>query len=203
MRHGITVAIALCAVVTLLAVGCGGGSSAPGGTDPDPDPTPPTLSAITPSAGTVTGGTLVTLSGTGFVTGSSVQITFDGADAVDVTPAGDSTCTCRTPSTAGPGPVDVQVTTADGSASLPGAFTYQPFPYFPEPERRLDTDEAGAAESNWPEVCCSGSNVYAVWRDSRGTTAGVFFNRSTDGGRTWLPEDVRIDQAFEGLMYSF
>ena len=39
--------------------------------------------------------------------------------------------------------------------------------------------------------------IYVVWIDERERGLRVFFNRSLDHGRTWLPSDVRID----GILY--
>lgn len=60
-------------------------------------------------------------------------------------------------------------------------------------DRRLDTDVAGAAGSNVPQVCCAGDRVYAVWSDQRGGGTQIRFNRSLDAGTTWLLDDVRLD----------
>jgi hypothetical protein len=35
--------------------------------------------------------------------------------------------------------------------------------------------------------------VYVAWTDERGGTLNVYFNRSLDGGVTWLPRDVAVD----------
>jgi hypothetical protein len=62
---------------------------------------------------------------------------------------------------------------------------------------RLDRgDPPGAAWSWWPAICCDGDRVYVVWRDARALPeTDVYFNRSLDGGGTWLPTDVRLDAA--------
>jgi hypothetical protein len=43
-----------------------------------------------------------------------------------------------------------------------------------------------------PMLACDGPNVYVVWSDGRSGTANLYFNRSLDGGLTWLPSDTRI-----------
>ncbi|MEU8591254.1 IPT/TIG domain-containing protein [Streptomyces sp. NPDC048664] len=80
----------------------------------------PTVTQLTPTSGPSTGGTSVTITGTGFNTTQSV--TFDGVPApfavlssttlVAVTPAGS------------PGAVDVTVTTTGGGATASGGYTY-------------------------------------------------------------------------------
>lgn len=60
---------------------------------------------------------------------------------------------------------------------------------------RLNTDTAGAALAREPQIACDGANVYVCWYDDRDGTFGVRFNRSPDGGTTWLADDVRLDRA--------
>lgn len=67
---------------------------------------------------------------------------------------------------------------------------------------RLDTDP-GAAVSHWPQVAASGSSVYATWVDYRNGNADIYFNRSSDGGATWLAADVRIDTDVAGAATSW
>lgn len=89
-------------------------------TEPTLDLTIGTMSATT---GPVRGGTLVTITGTGF-SGSSVL--FGGAPASGVVTQGASMITARTPAGVS-GPVTVTVRNADGqSVSLKNAFTYEP-----------------------------------------------------------------------------
>lgn len=86
----------------------------------------PTISSISPNSGPVTGGTTVTISGSGFQSGATV--TFGGVPA-QVTSVSSSSITAVTPL----GPpneqltVDVQVTNPDGSmATLHPGFNYAP-----------------------------------------------------------------------------
>jgi hypothetical protein len=67
---------------------------------------------------------------------------------------------------------------------------------------RLDTDVAGAAASTVPVVHCSGSAVRVAWVDERDGLADVRFNRSADGGATWLAADVRVDGGVAGAAAS-
>ncbi|MEM7203052.1 MAG: sialidase family protein [Planctomycetota bacterium] len=62
------------------------------------------------------------------------------------------------------------------------------------PDIRLDTDPPGAAPSIQPALAVAGDAVFAAWADRRnGISYDVYFNRSLDGGATWLPSDVRLD----------
>ncbi len=60
-------------------------------------------------------------------------------------------------------------------------------------DMRLDTDVAGAADSIYPLLSCSGANVVVAWVDTRGGDWDVYVNRSTNDGATWLGTDVRVD----------
>jgi hypothetical protein len=81
----------------------------------------PDLTAVNPGTGPITGGTSVTLTGTG-LTGTT-SVTFDGLPATSVTVVNATTVTALTPSHSA-GLVDVQLTTPDGSDTLANAFTY-------------------------------------------------------------------------------
>lgn len=80
--------------------------------------TPGSLDSLSPTFGPSTGGTLVTLTGSGFT--GATQVTFDGVDAVSVSVVNDTTMTCLTPAHAA-GPVDVEVV---GVGTLADGFTY-------------------------------------------------------------------------------
>lgn len=83
---------------------------------------PPVLLSIDPDFGLDTGGTSVTLTGTGFRAGASV--TFGGTSATSVVVVNSTTITCDTPAHAS-GLVDVVVTNDDAqSSTLEGGFTY-------------------------------------------------------------------------------
>jgi hypothetical protein len=62
------------------------------------------------------------------------------------------------------------------------------------PDIRLDTgDTAGANGSSYPQITCSGNNVYAVWHDNRNGVEDIYFNYSTDNGVNWQSSDIRLD----------
>jgi hypothetical protein len=80
----------------------------------------PTLTSIAPTEGSTSGGTLVTLTGTGFTTTN--EVTFDGNPA-PFTVLSDTSVSVAAPAGAA-GPVDVVVTNDADSATLVAAFTY-------------------------------------------------------------------------------
>ena len=84
---------------------------------------PPTVTSVSPGTGATSGGTRVTVSGTGFRAG--VAVWFGGSAATAVTWVGTTSITATIP-TRTMGTVDVLVTNSDGQAgTLVGGFTYE------------------------------------------------------------------------------
>jgi hypothetical protein len=82
----------------------------------------PTVMAITPASGTTAGGTVVSITGTGFVSGATVKI--GGTAATAVVFVNETTITAATPAGTS-GAMDVTVTNPDTqSGNLPAGFTY-------------------------------------------------------------------------------
>ncbi|MDP2304572.1 MAG: sialidase family protein [Pseudomonadota bacterium] len=66
----------------------------------------------------------------------------------------------------------------------------------------LDIGEVGAFA---PDIACSGDTIYVVWEDERDGDLlyrNIYLNVSSDGGRTWREEDVRLDGDIEGVAMS-
>jgi hypothetical protein len=82
----------------------------------------PTVTALAPTSGPTSGGTTVTITGTGLA--GTTQVAFGGAPAAIVSRTANSVVV-RTPAHAA-GAVDVTVTTPSGTDTLAGAFTYTP-----------------------------------------------------------------------------
>ncbi|WP_326592718.1 IPT/TIG domain-containing protein [Streptomyces brevispora] len=80
----------------------------------------PTVTSLTPASGPTTGGTTVTVAGTGLT--STNEVTFDGNPA-PFTVLSDTSVSAVTPPGAA-GAVDVVVTNDAGSATAVGAYTY-------------------------------------------------------------------------------
>jgi len=100
----------------------GGTSTVPGLFTYLPLPSPPLVVLVTPPTGPTTGGTEVTITGTGFTDATAVS--FDGI-AATFTVDSDTTITATTPAHAF-GPVAVSVTTPGGTSTVPGLFAYVP-----------------------------------------------------------------------------
>lgn len=56
----------------------------------------------------------------------------------------------------------------------------------------VDTVVGNNAVTNRNCIWSDGTTVYVVWYDSSTGTMDVFFNKSLDGGVTWLPTQVRL-----------
>jgi hypothetical protein len=83
--------------------------------------TPPTVTGIIPQTGTAAGGTVVTITGTGFT--GATAVTFGSTPAIDVTVFSDSSITATAPvGTAGT--VDVTVTAPGGTSAISTADKY-------------------------------------------------------------------------------
>jgi len=83
-------------------------------------PDAPTITGVTPGSGPMTGGTAVTITGTGF--DDATGVTFSGLPGTSFSVVDDSTIVVTTPpGVAGPADVVVQSTNGD---SAPGTFTY-------------------------------------------------------------------------------
>ena len=86
----------------------------------------PTVTAISPTSGPSSGGTAVSITGTGFLAGSTVN--FGGTVATGVTVVSSTSITAMTPAHAA-GVVNVVVTNAEEqSGTLTNGFTYNPAP---------------------------------------------------------------------------
>src|SRR5262249_2116455 len=82
----------------------------------------PTVTAISPTSGSAAGGTAVTITGTGFLSGATVS--FGGPDATGVNVVSGPSITATTPAHAA-GAVNVVVTNTDAkSGTLTNGFTY-------------------------------------------------------------------------------
>ena len=92
-------------------------ASGQGGSNPAP-----TVTTISPSSGSASGGTAVTITGTGFVAGATVSL--GGTAATGVTVVSSTSITATTAAHAA-GTVNVVVTNTDGqSGTLSGGYTY-------------------------------------------------------------------------------
>jgi streptogramin lyase len=87
---------------------------------------PPTVTTVAPAAGSVAGGTPLTITGTNFLSPATVSV--GGVSAGNVVVVNNSTITAVAPVGLFAGTVGVSVTTPGGTVTLPNAFTYLPLP---------------------------------------------------------------------------
>jgi len=119
MSHKYCLPVCSLLLLALFLPGCGGGLAA----TPNPPSNPaPGVASITPNTGTTSGGTSVTITGTGFLTGATVSL--GGTPATSVTLVSSTSITATTPAHAA-GAVNVMVVNTDAqSGTLSGGFTY-------------------------------------------------------------------------------
>lgn len=115
-RFSLPARAVLAAALAVVFAACGGG---PG---PGPGPTGEVkVTAVSPSTGTSFGGTTVTITGSGFASGATVQV--GGAAATDVTVVSPTSITAKTPAHIAGG-AEVRVAVAAKSGTLANAFTF-------------------------------------------------------------------------------
>jgi hypothetical protein len=131
----------------LLLVACSGADPVPdGGIDPDGGLRTPVVTAVAPTEGPTTGGTVVLVSGDHFVEGAVVR--FGGAAGTEVQVTSARRISARTPARAMTGAVTVEVQNPDGqTAILPDGFVYVGAQGAVIAEARLLGDAEGADES--------------------------------------------------------
>src|SRR5208283_2536855 len=147
-------------------------SSGPPPSGPPP-PSPPTVTAISPSSGPVSGGTSVSITGTGFsVSPGGTTVDFGTNVAARVSCASTTSCSAASPY-ASPGTVDVTVTSSNGTSTASPA---EVFTYVPAPTITKITPTGGAS---------SGGTAVTIWGTSFVGTVSVYF-----GGK--LAKGVRV-----------
>ncbi len=133
----------------------------------------PTITTVVPNSGPVSGGTLITITGTNFTGATSVTIGGIAATSFSVVTA--SQITAVTP-VGTVGAKDVAVTTAGGTATLPGGFIY----YASGPSITSITPNVGTTDGG-TSVTITGTNLLTTTSVSFGTTlaTGVVVISST------------------------
>ena len=106
-----------------ITVTTGLGTSATSAADQFTFDATPTVTAVLPASGRATGGTTITITGTGFLSATGVKV--NGVSATGVTIGSDTSITAVTPAGA-PSIVDVQVTNPTGTSAVAAGdkFTY-------------------------------------------------------------------------------
>lgn len=151
---------------------------------------PPGVAAIAPTQGYAVGGTNVTLTGSGFRAGATVQFVVGGAAvaATNVVVASATSITARTAAHA-PGLADVIVTNTDGQTfTLPASFQFVPAPVATTVSPSNGAPSGGTAitltGANFlpgATVSLGGSPAYAVNVPAGGTTLTAITNAHPPG----------------------
>ncbi len=143
-----------------------GGESAAGTADQFNYMAPPAISGITPVEGPVAGGTTVTITGTGFIAGSTV--TFGDTPATNVVVHSPTSITAVSP--LGAGTVNVTVTTAGGTSATNAG---DQFTYIPKPIPTV----GGVSPATGPSI--GGNTVTITGTNFTGATSVSFGTTST------------------------
>jgi uncharacterized protein YhjY with autotransporter beta-barrel domain len=125
----------------------------------------PTLTSIAPSSGVAGGGATATLRGTNLSGATSVTI---GGTAATITGDTATSISVTTPAHAA-GAADVVVTTAGGTATLPGGYTYLPAPTL------TGASPASGPTGGGTSVTLSGTNLSGALSVTFGGTAATSF----------------------------
>lgn len=119
----------------------------------------PAVTAITPTQGPLSGGTVITLTGSAFIAGST-SVTVGGQPCAGVTVAPDATLSCTTPP--GVGGAAAVVVTTPGGASTPVTFTYDNVPSLTDISPREGPDSGGTTLSLQGGAFIAGSTSVTV-----------------------------------------
>ena len=136
------------------------------------DITPPTVMTISPSSGPTTGGTIVTITGTGFVSGNTTA-TIGGNSATGVTFVSTTLITVVTPAGMA-GAKNVEITTPGGSTTLTAGFTYVA-------DNSGGGGGGGGSSSNTTAYTSIFGNSSSLTINSAGVVQQAFSSASTDG----------------------
>ncbi|MGO3146444.1 MAG: IPT/TIG domain-containing protein, partial [Leucobacter sp.] len=136
-------------------------------------PAPPTITGLNPTEGPETGGTEVTITGTGFA--GATGVTFDGTEGSSLTVVSNTQIIVTTPA-GDVGPADVIVTTSAGSSD-PGVFTYLAVPV---PPTITSLDPTKGPETGGTEVTITGTGFTDATGVTFDGTAGTAFTVDSD-----------------------
>lgn len=114
--HGVKLSLVAMASLAWTLVGCGVDTKSGGAVR---------ISSITPDTGSITGGTSVTIAGSGLDDGTNDATVVFGAVPAEVTSVNESAIVVKLPSGLTCGEVDVQITNGNGGAIRQRGFTYE------------------------------------------------------------------------------
>ncbi|MEY9396807.1 hypothetical protein ABIF66_007614 [Bradyrhizobium japonicum] len=164
-----------------------GGTSATSAADQFTYAAAPTVSSISPTAGPQTGGTVVTVTGTGFT--GATAVTFGATAATSVTVHSSTSITATSP--AGTGTVDLRVTNPGGTSATSAA---DQFTYIATPAVTSLSPTSGPAGGG-TVVTITGTNFTGATAVTFGATAATGFtvNSATQITATSPPGTGTVD----------
>ena len=128
----------------------------------------PTVFNILPNSGSTAGGTLVTITGSNFISGNTI-VSFGGVTATSISITNSGRLTCTTPSNSA-GAKNVVVTTSNGTATKANGFTYYGNPTITTISPNAGTIAGGTS------VTITGSNFFGSTLVSFGGVAATSIN---------------------------
>jgi hypothetical protein len=167
----------------------------PGGTDTMADGfayvAKPTITSLSPSQGSVAGGSTITLYGTNLIDATGVTgvtgVTVGGKPATSFYVNSATQMIFNTPAGAAAGAVDVSVTTPGGTATMPGGYTY----FVPSPTITGLTPSSGPETGNI-EVTLTGTNLTGASEVTVGGTRALPFTVNSDTQITFTTPGSRV-----------
>jgi hypothetical protein len=113
----------------------------------------PTVASVSPNSGRISGGSVITITGTGFL--GATGVTVGGAPCTNFTVVNSTTITCTAPTRSSAGPVSVEVTTPSGTSTANTLYVYQ-------------METAIPTLSEWAVLLLTSMIVaFAAWRQRR------------------------------------
>lgn len=153
----------------------------------------PAITSVSPATGPSTGGTTVTITGTGF--GGATAVTFGASSATGFTVNSATQITATAP--AGTGTVDIRVTTAGGTSATSAAdqFTYVVAPAIPSlsiSDVTQNEGNSGGAAFNFTVTLtsASASAVTVNYATSNGSATAPSDYTATSGALTFAPGQI-------------
>ena len=145
-------------------------------------PTPPTITSIAPNNGPTAGGTVITVTGTGFDTAPGATQIYIGANQ-GVSPSCASVTSCTVTAPAGSGTVDVRavVNGEQSATSAADLFTYNAPPPVGGGPAVTSISPASGLLGGATSVKISGANLAGATSITFGPNAGTGINCAADG----------------------
>ncbi len=179
-----------------------------------PPPPEPTITAVDPAIGELSGGTAVSITGSGYLdnTPGVTTVMFGANPAVGCLIASDTTLQCTTPEGDEAAPVTVSVSNANGSDELVDGYTYEliPWLYAADGKTGLDGDfyRIDPADGSAEVVGPVGFSITGLCMRPDGAVFGTESTQSGNQGNARLisidPETgagTVIGELFDGTLY--